>query len=165
VEIGDLHGSGQITAVFGRRDRDRIPPAAGAHSAKLIAVFHSRLDSAEEYTLNRELGERLIKKFGPRAASDQFVASYARPVEHDNYRDLLSDPDERWLAGFASVGQTGYVVAVATPYERALRPNEELIDSLSTYAGILNLSFLVIAGVAVWASLRGTALPEDRHRD
>jgi hypothetical protein len=64
---------------------------------------------------------------------------------------------ERWLAALAPIGRTGYVVAVATPYQRALEPSQRLIDLLTLYGGLLNLGFLVIAAIAVWTSLRGTS--------
>ena len=61
---------------------------------------------------------------------------------------------ERMLASFAPVGQTGYVVAVATPYQNAQRPNQRLLNLLFTYGSVLNLCFVGIAMIAVWASLR-----------
>jgi hypothetical protein len=152
VDIGDSYGSGQITAVFAARGADRS--TAPGRAEKLIAVVHSRLGNSEEYALDAALAERLIRHFGRRAAFDQLASNQARPLEDDNYRDPLSDPRDRWLAGFAPVGKTGYVTVVATPQRTALGPSQRLIESLSTYGGLLNLSFLLLAAVAVAASLR-----------
>jgi hypothetical protein len=95
---------------------------------------------------------------------DQFVSNPVRSLEDDDYRDPLSKPDDRWLAGFAPVGKTGYVTVVATPHEHALGPSQRLIVTLSTYGGLLNLSFLVIAALAVAASLRESRAPSDTER-
>jgi len=159
VDIDDLNGTGQITAVFGARGAERTQPATGQ---TLIAVFHRALRGNDERALDPELTRRLLAEFRLRTEGGSFAPVDARPLEDHDYRDPLSHPDERWLAALAPVGRTGYVVAVATPYDRALGPSQRLIGLLSTYGGILNLSFLVIAAIAVWASLRGPRPDEAR---
>jgi serine/threonine-protein kinase len=151
----DFYGDhDSVTTVFGGRGADRKRPAK---PDELIAVVHPELHSTDEVALNREnpvLAEQLIVRFNLRTSGGHFAPKDARPYRYDDYRDPLSRTHERWLAGFAPVGQTGYVLAVATAYEKALGPNQRLIDSLSSYGGALNLSFLVIVAIAFWASLR-----------
>ncbi len=157
VDIDDLNGSGQITAVFAVRGAERTQPA---DKQKMIAVFHRALRGNDERALDGALAGRLMQEFKLRNDGGYLEPVDVRPLEDHDYRDPLSDPAERWLAALSPVGRTGYVVAVATPYERALGPTQRLTSLLSTYGGILNLSFLVIAAIAVWASLRTSKVPE-----
>jgi hypothetical protein len=151
VDIDDLNGTGQITAVFGARGAERTQPA---QREKLIAVFHRGLRANDERALDTQLAKRLFQEFKLTTDGGLFIPQDARPLENLDYRDPVSDSEQRWLAALAPVGHTGYVVAVATPYDRALGPSQRLIRVLSTYGGILNFGFLVIAAIAVWASLR-----------
>jgi hypothetical protein len=75
-----------------------------------------------------------------------------RPWEEANYVDPVTGGS--WLAGFAPVGATGFVVSVATPRAKALGASERHIDALWCYAVMLNLGFLILGGVALRASLR-----------
>jgi serine/threonine-protein kinase len=154
VDIDDLNGSGQTTAVFGARGAERSRPGDATH---MIAVFHRGLRGNEERALSPSLARRLLREFKLRNDGGHFLLVDARPIEDVDYRDPLADPRERWLAALAPIGRTGYVVAVATPYQRALEPSQRLIDLLTLYGGLLNLGFLVIAAIAVWTSLRGTS--------
>ncbi|MEN9578386.1 MAG: hypothetical protein RJA70_1395 [Pseudomonadota bacterium] len=153
VEINDTYFSGQTTALFGQRDRDRATPSL--NPSLLTAVAHPNLFSTEEHALDADLSQRLREQFGERGAPGQQLRPVrVKPLEEANYTDPVT-LDSR-LAGFAPVGSTGFVVAVSTPRERALGSSQRHIETLWKYAGLLNLGFIILAVVAVSGSLRGS---------
>jgi hypothetical protein len=154
IEIGDAYQSGQTTALFGHRGLDRSsPPRDESLPKKLTAVAHPNLFSADERALDPVLSQKLMQEFGEDAAPGlQLRAVRVRPWEEPDYVDPVIGG--RWLAGFAPVGATGFVVSVATPRAKALGASERHIDELWRYALMLNLGFLILAGVALRASLR-----------
>jgi serine/threonine-protein kinase len=151
IEFNDRYRSSQLTAVIGGRGPDRNRPA---NRRELIAVVHPDLHGNGEFPLEPWLAKRLMDEFNLKAIGGRAEPSYALPFESENYVDPVSIPPERMLASFAPVGQTGYVVAVATPYQKAQSPTQRLINLLFTYGSVLNLCFVVIAALAVWASSR-----------
>jgi eukaryotic-like serine/threonine-protein kinase len=154
IEIDDAYQSGQTTALFGHRGVDRSsPPRDESLPKKLTAVAHPNLFSAEERALDPELSRKLVLQFGEEGAPGlQLQPVRVRPWEEPDYVDPIIGG--RWLAGFAPVGATGFVVSVATPRDKALGASERHIDELWRYALMLNLGFLILAGVALRASLR-----------
>lgn len=154
IEMGDAFQSGQITALFGLRGVDRdSPPEERLLPKKLTVVAHPGLFNTEERALDPALSRKLIGHFGEEAAPGlQLRPQRVRPWEEAEYVDPVTGG--RWLAGFAPVGVTGFVVAVATPREKALGASERHIDALQRYAILLNLGFLLLGGVALYASLR-----------
>jgi serine/threonine-protein kinase len=154
IEIDDVYRSGQTTAVFGQRGRDRPSAAAPRTSPKaLTAVAHPGLFSVEERALAPVLSRKLAEHFGEDGAPGlQLRARRVRPWEDADYVDPVSG--EQRLAGFAPVGATGFVVAVSTPKDKALGASERHVDALWRYAAMLNLGFLILVGVALRASLR-----------
>lgn len=153
VEITDIYRSGQTTALFGQRGRDRDAPAKSINL--LTAVAHPDLFNSEEHAIDSDLSQRLRERFGEVGAPGQQLRSVrVRPFEAADYIDPITH-DHR-LAGFAPVGSTGFVVAVSTPREQALGASQRHVETLWKYAGLLNLGFVILAAVAVWGSLRGS---------
>lgn len=154
IEIGDTYHSGQTTALFGQRDRDRdSPPENPAQPRALTAVVHPELFGVEEHALEPELSRRLREQFGDEGAPGMQLRSMrVRPYEDGRYVDPVTG-DQR-LAGFAPVGATGFVVAVSTPRDRALGTSQRHVEAFWKYASLLNLGFLILAAVAVGGSLR-----------
>jgi hypothetical protein len=157
IEIDDVYQSGQTTTLFGVRGRDRDMSAADAARKRgLTAIAHPGLSSTQERALDPELSRKLHEHFGGDAPPGMQLAPVrVRPWEEANYVDPVTG--DRRLAGFAPVGATGFVVSVSTPREKALGASERHVDSLWRYAGVLNLGFALLGGVALWASLRGGA--------
>jgi len=154
VEIDDVYQSGQTTALFGQRGLDRNSlPRDRSQPKKLTAVAHPGLFSTEERALDAGLSGKLVQHFGEDGAPGfQLRPVRVRPWEEPNYVDPVVGG--RWLAGFAPVGATGFVVSVATPRAKALGASERHIDALWRYALMLNLGFLLLGIVALRASLR-----------
>jgi eukaryotic-like serine/threonine-protein kinase len=157
IEIDDVHGSGQTTALFGVRGRDRLmSPDHETRKGRLTVIAHPRISNSQERSLGAELSRTLVERFGGAAPPGmQLEAVRVRPWEEAHYVDPVTN-DQR-LAGFAPVGATGFVVGVSTPREKALGASERHVDSLMRYASMLNLGFALLAGVALWASLRDAA--------
>jgi hypothetical protein len=157
IEIDDVYQSGQTTTLFGVRGRERaMSPAEAAQQRGLTAIAHPGLSNKQERALGRDLSSKLLEHFGDAGSPGmQLQPVRVRPWEEPDYVDPVTG-DQR-LAGFAAVGATGFVVCVSTPREKALSASERHIDGLWRYAGILNLGFALLGGVALWASLRGGA--------
>jgi eukaryotic-like serine/threonine-protein kinase len=154
IDIGDVYRSGQTTALFSRRDRDRDSPDDDASTVgDLTVVAHPDQFGAEEHVLDRGLSALLGERFGADGAPGQQLRSVrVRPYERADYVDpVTGDPR---LVGFAPVGATGFVVAVSTPRERALGTSQRHVEALWKYAGLLNLGFAILTVVAVGGSLR-----------
>jgi hypothetical protein len=123
----DLSGSGRITtALVGPRGKDRNdrkdPADAPARSDFTFLVHPGFLDVGAEYTLHRPGPAQLRDAFGPAApAGSQFSLQYAPPLKVSDFRDPIAGLGGAWLAAFAPVGKTGFVVLVETPRTRLLR--------------------------------------------
>jgi eukaryotic-like serine/threonine-protein kinase len=154
IEIDDVYQSGQTTALFGLRGRDRSSETShGSSVEQLTAVAHPGLFSSEERALELGLSHKLLEHFAaPTAPGRQLSPLRVRPWEEASYVDPVTG--DRRLAGFAPVGATGFVVAVSTPRARALGASERHIQGLWRYAAMLNLGFLLLGSVALWGSLR-----------
>jgi hypothetical protein len=82
-------------------------------------LAHPKLARGAKVTLAEPLATQLSHAF-ERPAVTQFELPSAEPFTREDYRDpLLGD---RWLAAFAPVGGTGYVVLVQTREAVAVRP-------------------------------------------
>ena len=151
IDFNDRYRSSQLTAVIGGRGPDR---RRSANREEMIVVVHPDLHGSTEFPLEPSLAKRLVTSFGLKAGGGHIDRNDAIPVEYDRYVDPVPSVQERMLASFAPVGQTGYVVAVATPFESAQRPNQRLLNMLFTYGSVLNLCCVLVAAIAVWASSR-----------
>jgi serine/threonine protein kinase len=153
IEIDDVYQSGQTTALFGLRGRERSSKNDASLSKRLTLFAHPGLFSREERALEPELSRKLLERFAaPSAPGGQLRSVRVRPWEEPNYVDPVNG--DRRLAGFAPVGATGFVVSVSTPRDKALGASSRHIDALWRYAAMLNLGFLILGGVALWGSLR-----------
>jgi serine/threonine-protein kinase len=154
IEIDDVYQSGQTTALFGVRGRDRSSPPGNESLPKRLTLFaHPGLFRSEERALDLELSRKLLDHFAaPSPPGGQLRPLRVRPWEEASYLDPVTG--DRRLAGFAPVGATGFVVSVSTPRSKALGASERHIQALWRYAAMLNLGFLLLGGVALWGSLR-----------
>jgi hypothetical protein len=149
VQIPELDGSGQSTALFGPRDPERpgveLPPAS-----KFQVIVHEKLSFGDERAIDPRLASRLSRHFGPPAPpGQQFEAATARPYRDADYTDTLDASHDRWLGGFFPVGKTGLIVAVQTAYGTATQPVRRVEILLA-----LNLAFFIYCAAALWLSAR-----------
>jgi hypothetical protein len=91
--------------------------------------------------LEPALSSQLIREFRTPADARQFDLATALPFQRDDYRDPLLGG--HWLAAFAPVGATGYVVLVQTRDAVAIRPSNSLARIAVTLAGSSAVLLLV----------------------
>jgi hypothetical protein len=152
VQIPELAGSGQRTALFGPRDREN-PDQALPDPSDLYVLVHEQLRHGEERRVDTALSQRLSKQFAAAAPPGaQFEAPDAQPLMEAHYRDMLGPSDERSLAGFYPVGRTGLLVGVATALGKATQPLQR-----SEALGALNVGFLLYCLGALWLASRRSA--------
>jgi serine/threonine-protein kinase len=159
VQIPELEGSGQSTALLGLRDPERPGPGLLAESTFHVIV-HEKLRFGDERPIDARLATRLQQHFGsPAPAGRQFEPTSARPYRDGDYTDTLDESHDRWLGGFFPVGKTGLIVAVQTAYDTATRPVRRVENLLA-----LNLGFFFYCATALWLSMRRrpqlSALPD-----
>jgi hypothetical protein len=63
----------------------------------------------------------------------------------------------RWLAGFAAVGHTGFVVIVQTRADEALDPEKKLGGQLAKWTGIASAPSVLLMLFATWYKRRRRA--------
>jgi hypothetical protein len=77
------------------------------------------------------------------------------PITDDAHRDPVPGFGGRWLAGFAPVGDTGFVVIVQTRHDVAVEPNARLSRRLASRTGVILLAWIALCAAVVWLCLRG----------
>ncbi|HYJ11378.1 MAG TPA: protein kinase [Polyangiaceae bacterium] len=124
-------------------------------------LAHPKLEVGQKVVLNPRWAEELGRAFrGPGAAVQQFDLGTALPLQTSDYVDpLLGD---RWLAAFAPVGGTGFVVVVQTRDAVATRPSNGLTQLAGALAGASSVLLLTWAAFFAWRWRRERA-PLSRH--
>lgn len=93
-------------------------PRSGPPEFTLLA--HAQLRRGDKVTLDEGTAAELEREFqSSNARARQFELGTALPLQRPNYVDPLLG--EGWLAAFAPVGATGYVVLVQTRESEAIR--------------------------------------------
>lgn len=149
VQIPEIAGSGQRTALFGPRDHDRAD-APLPRASDLYVLVHEQLHLGDERQLDPKLAERLSRQFHVAASlGAQFEPTAAQPLMDEHYRDPVDASDQRWLAGFFPVGRTGFVVGVTTPYGKT----SQLVHGSEALVA-MNLGFVLYCLAAFWFASR-----------
>jgi serine/threonine-protein kinase len=146
--------SAQTTVLLGPLEPERAE-LSGQSARQFTFLAHPSLERGEKRTLDRELGADLEHAFKTAESRGQFELETVPPLQRADYVDpLLGD---RWLAAFAPVGGTGYVVLVQTREAAATRPNE-LLTRLA-----LGLTFISGAIWSAWGAFYLWRRRLDRH--
>jgi hypothetical protein len=78
-------------------------------------LAHPGLPDGQEYRVNSAISGNLVRTFGASAPpGEQFTLEYVAPVKVADYEDAVPGFEGKWLAAFAPVGKTGFVVLVQT---------------------------------------------------
>jgi hypothetical protein len=139
-----------VIALIGPRDvEDRgVPQPPGPLGYNLLV--HPALSRGRELTLGREDTRFLHEQFDNTVTPDDQFDVHGRlhppPARRDDYRDPLLGGS--WLAAFAPVGGTGYVVLVESKVEMARAPTTRLVWRLAGGFGLATLLLLVLVGIA-----------------
>jgi eukaryotic-like serine/threonine-protein kinase len=155
----DLAGRGQIvTALLAPRGRDRHTPPDAPLPADFTFLVHPGLSHGAEHALRAPSGAQLRAAFGPSAPpGEQLALQYAQPLKVSDYRDPIPGFAGSWLAAFAPVGRTGFVVLVETP-----RAAGVLDRRLALAAALFAAAALALAIPAVISRRRRRIAPRPR---
>jgi hypothetical protein len=116
--------SDQMTVLLGPFEGERIGARKPRAQPGFALLAHPRLARGQKVMLPPTLSAALKTAFHVRDDAHQFELVTALPFQRADYEDpLLGD---RWLAAFAPVGATGYVVLVQTRDAVAIRPSNGL---------------------------------------
>ena len=143
------HEASLTTVLVGPRGRDRagVPGAPGRSDFSYLV--HPALRVGEEYPLLSLRSADFQAAFGPAAPpGSQFGALYVPPLKVVSYRDPLPGYGGPWLAAFAPVGRTGFVVGVQSRAERTA-PWADLATRGPIVLGVAAALFAILAGAFV----------------
>jgi serine/threonine-protein kinase len=122
VKMEDAAQGQHITsALIGPRGHDRGARPGAPLPSDFTFLVHPGLAEGKEYTLPSSFSSELRAAFGSSAPPGaQFTMQYVPPVKAGDYQDSMPGFTGRWLAAFAPVGKTGFVVLVRTPRKTLL---------------------------------------------
>ncbi|MDB4973896.1 MAG: Serine/threonine protein kinase PrkC, regulator of stationary phase [Myxococcaceae bacterium] len=147
VQIDELFGNGQLTTLLGPHETAR--PIGAAPSFDVL--IHKQLASRAAYPVQTSLAVELQARL--REAQERTAAAPPRLLASAEYRDPVPGFGGRWLAGFAAVPGTPYVVVVQSSRERVLSPTRRFLASLTRSASLLHAAMLLLAVWTIGASL------------
>lgn len=146
LQLGDIKDDRHIAAIVASRDNNRESKGKPLPTEYIILV-HNSLPRGTAKVLGdstpvRKAVER-AKQSNPDHDDDQLKLLGLEAVSsEEGYCDPVLDDCShveahagRWLAGFAPVGNTGFVVIVQTPRDDAARPNETLARRFVFWGG------------------------------
>lgn len=147
----------RMTVLLGRYEG--ALPIQGVDSDEYVVLAHPLLERGAERLIPSEYGHVLRERFGdPSVAVDQFALSTREPMQIDGYIDPLTTG--RWLAAFAPVGGTGYVILVQTREDAAVSPSAVLLRQLAYwFLGLGSLGLTIFGAFAAWVVRRGRERP------
>jgi hypothetical protein len=140
--------AGPMAVVVAPRDRSRDTTKG---EGEYVVLLHEGLPHGAEVVID---SPRLRELRVTRAERNQLRRLYPEPIPDDAHRDPVPGFEGRWLAGFAPVGDTGFVVIVQTRYDAALKPNTRLSSRLAWRSSAVILVWLAAFGTFLWAFFR-----------
>jgi eukaryotic-like serine/threonine-protein kinase len=133
----------QVTVVIGPFQGDS-PTASSTPEDEYTFLSHPKLERGAKVTLNPDVARALAVAF-PSSKSAQFELPLRAALTREGYEDPLLGG--RWLAAFAPIGGTGYVVLVQT--REAFVAEQSLV--LSQVARFLGVGWILLLGA--WGGL------------
>lgn len=147
--------SHQMTVLLGPFEGERVGARKPSVQPGFTLLAHPRLDRGQKVMLPPPLSAQLAHAFRPPANARQLELVTALPFARDDYEDpLLGD---RWLAAFAPVGATGYVVLVQTRDAAALSPSSGLCRIAVALSGASAALWLLYGYFWLWRRNRERA--------
>jgi hypothetical protein len=131
--------AGPMAVVVAPRDRSR---ATTEGEGDYVVILHDGLSHGAGIVMD---SPRLRALRATRTEQNQLRWIDPEPIMDDAHRDPVPGFEGRWLAGFAPVGDTGFVVIVQTRYDTAVAPNARLWRSFAWQAGPIILAMMAAA--------------------
>jgi hypothetical protein len=145
----------QVTVVLGPFQGD-FPTAASSGEDEYTFLSHPELQRGAKVTLAPSIARELSSRF-PSSAPAQLVLPRAAALTRVGYED--PQLGGRWLAAFAPVGGTGYVVLVQTR-ESFVTRHSLVLSQLSLFLGIAWVLLLAAWGaLLLWSRERSQPPP------
>jgi hypothetical protein len=145
-------GDGPMAVVVAPRVRSR---ATTEGEGDYVVVLHDGLSHGAGIVMD---SPRLRALRATRTEQNQLRWIDPEPIIDDTHRDPVPGFEGRWLAGFAPVGDTGFVVIVQTRYDTAVAPNARLWRSFAWQAGPIILVMMVAAILWIYRPVRRRGL-------
>ncbi len=145
MRLDDERDHRRTAVLVAPRDRSRATPDG---AGEYVVILHGGLTHGAEVAA---ASPRLREVAVPRTERNQLRWIDPGPITDDAYRDPVAGFEGRWLAGFAPVGDTGFVVIVQTRHDAAIEPSTWLWRIAK--AGLVILASVVL-GVAVQGGVR-----------
>ena len=141
-------GDGPMAVMVAPRDRSR---ASTVGEGDYVVILHDGLTHGVGIAMD---SPRLRELRATRTERNQLRWIDPDPIIEDAHRDPVPGFEGRWLAGFAPVGDTGFVVIVQTRYDAALEPNTRLLRRLVWRGSIAFLAWFAACGSFLWGFVR-----------
>jgi serine/threonine protein kinase len=104
-----------VTALIGPRGRDRDQGPNAPAPSDFTFVVHPGMDRGVEFPMRTPTPETLRRHFGLSAPPGwQLSPRYPPALQLTNYHDPVPGFEGEWLAAFAPVGNTGFLILVET---------------------------------------------------
>jgi hypothetical protein len=141
--------AGPMAVVVAPRDRSRDTTKG---EGEYVVLLHEGLPHGAEVVID---SPRLRELRATRTERNQLRWLDPEPITDDAHRDPVPGFEGRWLAGFAPVGDTGFVVIVQTRYDTAVAPNARLSRSFVRRAGpVILVGILSVLILLIYPLLR-----------
>jgi hypothetical protein len=144
----DSNAAGPMAVLVAPQDRSRTDPDV---AGKYFIVLHDRLPHGAGVSIE---SSRLQHLRVNRTERDQLRWTDPVPITDDAHRDPMPGFEGRWLAGFAPVGKTGFIVIVQSRYDDVVEPNARLSRQLVSRVGSAVLLWSVAFCAALWGHAR-----------
>jgi len=135
---------GPMAVIVAPQDRSRTSTEG---EGEYVVILHEGLAHGAGVVIH---SPRLRELRTPPAGREQLRWIDPEPITDDAHHDPVPGYEGRWLAGFAPVGGTGFVVIVQTRYDAAVAPNARLSRRLASRTGIALLAWLALCAAGVW---------------
>ncbi len=135
--------AGPMAVIAAPRDRERHSTEGAGN---YFVILHEGLAPGAAVEIDARRLRELRKS---RMDDRQLRWTDPEPITDDAHRDPVPGYEGRWLAGFARVGDTGFVVIVQTRHDAAVAPNARLSRRLASRTGIVLGAWIVLCA-AVW---------------
>jgi hypothetical protein len=140
--------AGPMAVIVAPRDRSR---ASTEGEGDYVVILHDGLTHGAGIAMD---SPRLRELRATRTEPNQRLWIDPDPITDDAHRDPVPGFEGRWLAGFAPVGDTGFVVIVQTRHDAALKSNTRLSRRLTWGVIAVILAWLAACGTFLWVHVR-----------
>jgi hypothetical protein len=137
-----------MAVIVAPRDRSRTTTEG---EGEYVVILHDGLTHGAGIAMD---SPRLRELRATRTERNQLRWIAPDPITDNAHRDPVPGFEGRWLAGFAPVGDTGFVVIVQTRHDAALKSNTRLSRRLTWGVIAVILAWLAACGTFLWVFIR-----------